>query len=235
MSNPSPLPDPMPLRDALRGMRHAMRRGGETFLDAMPVDSLPRPVAELAGLVLREVGEIANRANQVASGFARLALGADPKPHGSLHLLAAGHGDEDAFAKGMYAALRLVLRRLHAPSAYVSETAARSAYLALTPDQRLGSQPSIGAALSLALVEAKVMRGTSAADAAHVPVGSVEHMAIFAVMLWLQSNRSEDQDEAALESATDLAVALAPEAGVAFRARDSKRLETLFAEFASHV
>ena len=54
-------------------------------------------------------------------------------------------------------------------------------------------------------------------------------------MLWLQSSRSEAEDEAALVSATDLAVALATEAEAAFAARDGKRLEALYAEFASHV
>ena len=54
-------------------------------------------------------------------------------------------------------------------------------------------------------------------------------------MLWLQSNRNEAEDEAALFSATDLAVALSSEADAAFRAHDRKRLEALYAEFASHV
>ena len=118
-------------------------------------------------------------------------------------------GAEDAFAQGIYAALRSVLRRLNAPSPYISETAARSAYLALTTQQRFGSNTSIAADLSLAFADAKVMRGSSAEDAAHVPGNSLEYTAIFAVLLWLQSNRSEAEDEAALSSASDLAVALA--------------------------
>ena len=54
-------------------------------------------------------------------------------------------------------------------------------------------------------------------------------------MLWLQSNRSEAEDEKALEAATDLAVALAAEADAAFRDKDYTQLATLYAEFASHV
>ena len=231
----SPLSDAMPLRDALRGLRHAVRRGGETLLDAMPVDSLPRPAAALAGAVLREVGEFAKGVNDAASGLARLALGANAKPRGSLHDLTARQGAEDGFAQGVYAALRATLRHLNAPSAYVSETAARSAYLALTPEQRLGSDASVAATLSLALAKAKVLRGASAADAARVPGHSLDHIAIFAVMLWLQSNRSEAEDEKALQAATDLAVALAAEADAAFRAKDYPRLARLYAEFAPHV
>ena len=237
MPNPNfkPLSDAMPLRDALRGLRHAVRRGGETLLDSMPVDSLPRPAAQLAGAVLREVGEFAKGVNDVASGLARLALGASAKPQGSLHDLTARQGAEDGFAQGIYAALRAVLLHLNAPSAYISETAARSAYLALTPEQRLGSDASIAAAQSLALAEAKVLRGVSAADAALVPGHSLDHIAIFAVMLWLQSDRSEVEHEKALEAATDLAVALAAEADAAFRDKDYTQLATLYAEFASHV
>jgi hypothetical protein len=229
------LPDAMPLRDALRGLRHVVRRGGEAFLDTMPVSSLPRPAADLAGVMLREMGEIAKGVNDVASGLARIALGAGDKPQDTLQKLTAKPGAEDEFAKGIYAALRSVLGRLNALSPYVSETAARSAYLALSPEQRFGSEAGIAAALSLALMDAKVIRGTSAEDAAQLPNNSLEQTAIFAVMLWLQSSRSEIEDEAALSSATDLAIALALETATAFRAPDGKRLEALYAEFASHV
>ena len=237
MPNPklNPLPDAMPMRDALRGLRHAVRRGGETLLDVMPVGSLPRPAAQLAGAVLHEVGAFAKGVNDVATGLARLALGGSAKSQGSLQDLTLHQGAEDGFAQGIYAALRAVLRHLNAPSSYISETAARSAYLALTPEQRLGSDASMAAALSLALAEAKVLRGVSAADAARVTGQSLDHIAIFAVMLWLQSNRSEAEDEKALEAATDLAVALAAEADAAFRDGDAARLAALYAEFASHV
>ena len=233
--DPTALKDAMPLRDALRGLRHAVLRGGETLLDVMPVESLPRPAAELAGAVLREVGGFAKGVNDVASGFARLALGAGENPTGSLHDLASRHGAEDSFAKGIYAALRKVLRHLNVPSAYVSETAARSAYLTLPPAQRREPDASVAAVLSLALADAKVLRGVSAADAARVPGHSLDHIAIFAVMLWLQSQRSEVEDEKALEAATDLAVALAAEADAAFRDKNAPQLATLYAEFASHV
>jgi hypothetical protein len=229
------LPDAMPLRDALRGLRHVVRRGGEAFLDSMPVSSLPRPAADLAGAMLREMGEIAKGVNEVASDLARIALRAGDKPQDSLQKLTAKQGDEEEFAKGIYAALRAVLRRLNALSPYVSETAARSAYLALLPEQRFGSDAGIAAALSLVLAEAKVIRGTSTEDAARVPGNSLEQTAIFAVMLWLQSSRSETENEAALSSATDLAIALASETATAFRELDGKRLETLYVEFASHV
>jgi hypothetical protein len=54
-------------------------------------------------------------------------------------------------------------------------------------------------------------------------------------MLWLQSSRSEAEDEAALASASDLALAVAAETDAAFRARDVAKLAALYAEFAAHV
>ena len=234
MTYPNPLPDPMPLRDALRGLRHAVRRAGETFLDAMPVGSLPRPAADLAGVVLREVTGIAKGVNDMASGLARIALGPGERPTGSWQGLTGGMNDADAFATGIYAALRSVLRRLGAPSAYVSETAARTAYLDVGHDPNR-SAASTAAALSLTLVAAKVLRGATAEDAGRVPGFALDHVALFAVMLWLQSDRAEVEDEAALDAATDLAIALAPEADLAFRRQDAMGLETLYAEFAAHV
>jgi len=237
MPNPRPnsLHDAMPLRDALRGLRHAVRRGGETLLDVMPLDQLPAPASHLAGVVIREVGELAKGMEEVAYRLARLALGGGEAAQTGILNLTAREGAEDGFAQGIYAALRLVLRRLDAPSVYVSETAARMAYVALRPDQRHGADADIAAALSLSLAEAKVMRGASAQDAAHVPGQAIEHVAIFAVMLWLQSTRSEAEDEAALASATDLALAVAAEADAAFCNHDMAKLSALYGEFAAHV
>jgi hypothetical protein len=234
-SLPNPLPDAMPLRDALRGLRHAARRGGETLLDVMPLDQLPPPASQIAGAVIREMGELAKGVGEVASGLARIALRGNEAPNTAPLQITARLGAEDAFAQGIYAALRLVLQRLDAPSVYISETAARMAYLSLLPDQRQGQDADIAAALSLSLADAKVMRGTSAQDAAHVPGQAIEHVGIFAVMLWLQSNRSEAEDEAALASATDLALAVAAEADAAIQRRDKAKLSALYAEFAAHV
>jgi hypothetical protein len=54
-------------------------------------------------------------------------------------------------------------------------------------------------------------------------------------MLWLQSNRCEAEDETALASATDLALAVAAEVDAAIASRDSLKLSALYAEFAANV
>ena len=58
---------------------------------------------------------------------------------------------------------------------------------------------------------------------------------IFTVLLWLQSERPDDEDEAALDSAADLAMALAADIALACTTRNRERLAALYAEFAAHV
>jgi hypothetical protein len=60
-------------------------------------------------------------------------------------------------------------------------------------------------------------------------------VALFAVMLWLQSQRPEAEDEAALDAATDLSVALASDVSTACTHGNHQNLAALYIEFASHV
>lgn len=228
MSSQPPLrPDPMPLREALRGLRFMLRRGGETLVDTMAIEGLPKPAADIAGAVLREVSGIARNVDDFASGLAKTVLGADEPPAVTLDNLAAGQAAEAEFGAAVYVALRSVLRRLGAPGVFVSEAAARRAYVA--------GGAADPATLTVNLLEARVVRGTTAAEAARVPGSALEPVAIFAVLLWLQSTRSEDENEDALDAATDLAVALAAEVDRACAARDTARITALYARYVAHV
>ncbi len=228
MSSQSPIrPDPMPLREALRGLRHVLRRGGETLAQTITVDALPGPAAGIAGAVLREVGGLAHQVDRVASGLAKSMLGGnDP---GVANLTDLGHArDGDArFAEAVYVALRSVLKRLGAPGAFVSEAAARKVYA------QAGT--TTAAVLTLDLLAARVLRDAAAEDTARVPPSELEPVAIFAVLLWLQSARSEAENEAALDAATDLAIAIAPDVAQACATGDAGRLTTLFDKYAAHV
>jgi hypothetical protein len=217
----------MPLREALRGLRFMLRRGGETLVDTMAIEGLPRPAADLAGAVLREVGGLARNVDEMASGLAKTVLGGQEPQSLTLNDLGAGRGAEAQFGAAVYVALRSVLRHLGAPGVFVSEAAARHAYAA--------GHATDAATLTLRLLEARVMRGTTAQEAARVPGAALESVAIFAVLLWLQSTRSEDENEDALDAATDLAVALAAEVGPACAARDAARIDALYARYVSHV
>ncbi len=228
MSSHLPLPpDPMPLREALRGLRFMLRRGGETLAETITMEGLPKPAADLAGAVLREVDGIARNVEEIASGLARTVLGGHDAPSLTLNDMGTGTGADAQFGAAVYVALRSVLRRLGAPGVFVSEAAARRAY-------RMG-QTADAATLTINLLNARVVRGTTAHEAARVPGSALEPVAIFAVLLWLQSTRSEDENEAALDAATDLAVALAAEVDSALAAQDTGRITALYARYVSHV
>lgn len=84
MSRPFPQPDALALREALRGLRYLLRRGGETL-----AETLPGP----AGAALREVEPIAQAASDLASDVARSVLGAQDAPPETLgHLTEAQFG-----------------------------------------------------------------------------------------------------------------------------------------------
>jgi len=237
LSGESPLrPDPMPLREALRGLRYALRRGGETLSDTMPLDALPKPAADLAGAVLHEMGNLARGVDDVASGLAKSVLGGGGTSSATLHDMADGTGAETRFAIAVYSALGAVLHRLGAPETFVSEAAARKAYARIDRSHhRWWGDAGTAADLTVGLLEARVIRGVTATETARVPAAALEPVALFAVMLWLQSERSEDDNEAALDAATDLAVALVGEVTIASAARDTDRIEALYTKFAAHV
>lgn len=233
MSSQSPLlPDAMPLREALRGLRHVLRKGGETLKETMTVDTLPPPAARLAGAVLREVEAIAKGMDDAASGLAKKVLGNPDPAAPSLHRITGQQDGDLAFAAAFYAATQAVLKRLDAPGLFISEAAARKAFQNLS----LPSAPDaeVAAALTLALQDAKALKGHADLTARVTPA-AIGPVTLFAVMLWLQSQRPEAEDEAALDAATDLAVALAADITTACTARDPAALAALYAEFASHV
>jgi hypothetical protein len=223
----------MPLREALRGLRFMLRRGGETLADTMSVESLPKPAADIAGAVLREVGGLARNVDEVASGLAKTILGGHAPQSATLDALSSTQDAGAQFAAAVYVALRSVLRRLGAPGVFVTEAGARAAFdrHAARPGDAVGN----AARLTVDLLDARVVRGATAGEAAHVPGAALEPVAIFAVMLWLQSARSDEDNEAALDAASDLAVAVAAEVAAACASRDIGRIGALYAKLVAHV
>ena len=233
MPNPSSLlPDAMPLREALRGLRHVMRKGGETLKDTMTVDLMPPPAAHLAGAFLREVEAIAKGVDQAASGLAKKVLGGPDPTSPSLHAITGQINGDVIFAAAFYAAAQAVLARLGATGVFISEAGAHKAFQDIRPF--VAPDADLAASLTIALHSAKVLKG-AVAKTARVPADAVAPVALFAVMLWLLSHRPEAEDEAALDAAADLAVALAADISRAFIANDHAGLAALYSEFASHV
>ncbi len=228
-------PDPMPLREVLRGLRFLLRRGGETLVDTMAMETLPKPAADFAGAVLQKVGGLARNLDQMASGFAKSVLGGT-EPHAVTLDDLSFSGDEGAaFAAAMYVALRAVLRRLGAPGVFVSEAAAKNAYGKATEPPGAVALTHFAADLTIDLLDARVLRGATAEEAALVAGSALEPVAIFAVLLWLQSSRSDDDNEAALDAATDLGVAVAADVAKVCASRDLGQIAALYAKLVAHV
>lgn len=228
MSRHAPIrPDPMPLREALRGLRFFLRRGVETLADTITIEQMPKPASDLAAMMLREMDDLASNVNDLASGIAKTMLGAEEQPSVTLKHLATEDAAAVHFGAAVYVALRSVLRRLGAPGVFVSEAAARRAW-----GQGQGND---AATLTIRLLNERVVRGTTAQEAAKVPGSALEPVALVAVMLWLQSTRSEDENEVALDAATDITVALAAEVADACIARDAGRITAFYSRYAAHV
>lgn len=223
-------PDAMPLREALRGLRFLLRRGGETLADTLTVDALPKPAADLASAVITEMGGIVRSVDSVASSAAKKFLGGQDSPTAALEDLIHRDTAEAEFGQAIYVALGAVLRRFGPSSFFISEMAARATFLAWRQDLPATAPDHRAADLTLRLLESRVIRGVPGDKA---PV--LDAAAVFAVLLWLQSSRSDAENEAALDAAADIAQAKSAEILRAVEGRSLDRLAALYRKYVDHV
>lgn len=222
-------PDTAPLREALRGIRFLLRRGGATVADTLTIDALPDPAAGLARRMIREVEGIARTVDEAASAAAKGVLGGHDSPAEKLDEIVTHSTAAADFGRAIYMALEAVLRRVGVTDAFISEMAARSAFAAWRRDHPDGGSQDWGADLTLRLLAARVIRGAA------LGASNVEHVALFAVMLWLQSDRSETENEAVLEAAADISQAKAGEISTAIGSGDRTRITALYRKYIDHV
>lgn len=226
-------PDAAPFREALRGIRFLLRRGGATVADTLTLDTLPDPAANLAKRMIREVEGIARSVDEAASTAAKGVLGGNDNPSGKLDEI-VGHSTASAeFGRAIYMALDAVLRRIGVGDAFVSEMSARAVFAAWRQDHPDGEPQDWAADLTLRLLAARVIRG--AVPVGNGGIGNVEPVALFAVMLWLQSDRSESENEAVLEAAADIALARAMEIAATIGSADRSRIAALYRKYVDHV
>jgi hypothetical protein len=130
-------------------------------------------------------------------------------------------------------ALDAVLHRIGVGDAFVSEMSARAVFAAWRQDHPDGEPQDWAADLTLRLLAARVIRG--AVPVGNGGIGNVEPVALFAVMLWLQSDRSESENEAVLEAAADIALARAMEIAATIGSADRSRIAALYRKYVDHV
>lgn len=229
-------PDAMPIREALRAVRHLVRRSGRTVRETVGPGLLPPPAEAVADTLIRDAREAARGMETVVSDFARSVIGARGGPEVTLGALERTPEAEARFAAAAYAMLKHGLRRLGAnPPPFVSEAAARRAYADVAAAPMPASAAEAAARLTIALLDARVVRGVGPEGAGKLKAGAVEAVAVVALSLCLLSTRTAEESEAALEAAIDLAVVLAEDALSAIRSVDVTRLAAFYARYASHV
>lgn len=228
---PDPRPDPLPLREALRGLRHALHRGGDALVSGLPVESLPGPTGHLARRALDDLAASARQIDQTTSALLHRLLPEAGAPVRTLADLLCLRRNAEGFGRAVYRGLRPILAQLGARDLMVRESAARAACARLPAD--LAGQPAelAAARIALALQAARSIRPVMSAPAE----ADLVLPALLAWMLWLLSDRAPAEDQDALIAATALARSLADEAEDAFMAVDAQRLADLIAEFADHV
>lgn len=230
-----PLPDPLPLREILRGLRHGMRRSRRSLREADPSSVLPGPAAAMARPVLDGLDVLAETIDAAGTDLAKRLLGGEAHRVPDFASLVSDPGHEEILAQAIYAALRGALQRMGDGDAFVSETAARRARASV-----LGVGPSHGEAeaaadLALALAVGRVVRDVAPNPGLRVPSDRVAALAVAAAVLWLLADREGADADGALDAATDIVVSLADEVAPAVTTRDRARLARVFHEFASHV
>lgn len=226
--------DPIPLREVLRSIRFMVKRSGETLKASATPQHLPKPAADLANTVIVELMGLGHRLNARASVMANSVIGAETNTEILLDDLTGRESADSLFAATVYAAMKVALARMKISGVFVSETAARRAFSSVQSSQP-SSGPHLAASLTFALIDGQFLRpplvndGRLLADRAVIPV------AVFAVLLWLQSRRQEDDQEAALLSAVDLSLILAAQIVEGCQTRDHDAVGALYGRYAANV
>lgn len=225
-------PDTIALREALRGLRHVLRRGGHSFAETLSADTLPTPAAQVAARVMREAEGIARSLDVAASSLVKTVLGDGPAD--AVRLTDRATPDMSApFARAFYVAVNSVLLRCGIDVAFVSEVAARESYAECRLRDH-GDAAERAADLMVALLRRRVVRDLLPMGAPSRPTAAGP-LVVFSVLLWQLSSWSDTESDAALQAAVDLAQAMADEVDCAATAEDLPRLAALFRKYAAHV
>jgi hypothetical protein len=224
-----PAPEVLALaaKDLLRTARFGLRRAEEM---------LPEPPIPGADLARRVAAEAAGFAAGVASRVLTPGPpGVLPRPAAALRSEAQHAGAGAAFAGAGYRALRLILGRLGATDALVSETQLRLALAdaAASPE---GDAARFAADLAVAILDRHAIADVAQAGGSEAPAALARLAAVALGLAIAGSTRPEtDEAEAArlLTAAADLARSLERE--IAAAGSDPAALAAFLARYAPHV
>lgn len=236
MTSPRPnLIDPVPLREMLRGIRFMVKRGGEALKSRATADRLPKPAADFANALLDEMMGLGHKVNAQVSVLAKSMIGAEPDSDILLADLTTQEEPAALFAATVYPALKLVTARMSLSSVFVSETAARKAFAQTIATSTASSGAGMAAALTFAMLDTEVLQGRVTSETRILTGEEATAVAVFAVLLWLQSPRDDADQEMALMSAVDLSQVFAKQIVTTCKARDAGAMAALYLKYTDNV
>lgn len=227
----------LPLKDALRLLRHTMRVGRARLGE--PPTPVPPPVDMVARRVLDEVDHVAGQINALAAGLSHRLLDAGPVERSpTLEEIVARADPALSFAAAAYRGTTRALRLLGACDGLVSETRAAEAFHAALQETGPGDRYALAAAIAdgfgrrHVVVNVLALPETAPEGLSDVEIG---RLAIFAVMLWLLADRlPEDEDpDGLLAAACAMARALSGELSRAGWTREA--VGALLRAYAEHI
>jgi hypothetical protein len=229
----TPRIDLLPVRETFRALRYRFRQNGRLIRRLTKKFRSKVPFPNAAGKMFEEFEGVVKDVDRFASNVGRKLLKGSTE-----EILATAASlqtsDNDTLAKVAYSALCSILRHLGNSEAYVSEAAAHKAFEMVTARAEL-RQSETAAALLLTLLDGKVIVGSADAAKIGAPKASTEAIAVFALLLWMQSDCDDPLSGEALYAACDLSFALRDEISIRVEGRDKTAIAGLFEEFSPHV
>jgi hypothetical protein len=229
----TPRIDLLPVRETFRALRYRFRQNGRLIRRLSKKLRSKVPFSNAAGKVFEEFEGVVKDVDTFASNVGRKLLKGSTE-----EILATAASlktsDNDTLAKVAYSALCSILRRLGSKEAYVSEAAAHKAFEKVNDRSEL-KQSETAAALLLTLLDEKAVAHSAKPAEAGAPKALPEAIAIFALLLWMQSDCDDPLSGEALYASCDLSLALKDDITRCVELRDEAGIARLFEEFSPHV
>jgi hypothetical protein len=229
----TPRIDLLPVRETFRALRYRFRQNGRIIRRLTKKFRSKVPFPNAAGKMFEEFEGVVKVVDKFASNVGRKLLKGSTE-----EILATASSlqtsDNDTLAKVAYSALCSILRRLGSKEAYVSEAAAHKAFEKVNARAEL-RQSETAAALMLTLLDESVITFSPKSAEAGTQMTSPDSVAVFALLLWMQSDCDDPLSGDALFAACDLSAALRDDIENSVGRKDTAGIAALFEEFSPHV
>lgn len=220
----------LPMRETFRALRYRFRQNARLI---RRVTKSFRTKVSFPDTAEKRFVNLVKDADTFASNIARKLLNGS-----AADILVATSSlqtsDDEKLASVAYSALNFIVNCMGIKDAYVSEAAALKA-LAKQGDRTARRQSETAATLMMVLLDEKVLSYPAHSDDNAPAKSYSEAVPVFALLLWLQSERDDPYANEVFSAATNLSIALAADVVKFATARDVVQLARLFEEFSTHV